>query len=69
MNIFLGWFGNKQDIEENFHLDEGSLNDVNILLAWYGGGDYDGSAFVLFERDGQLYEVNGGHCSCYGLEE
>jgi hypothetical protein len=37
-------------------------------LAWYGYGDYDGSAFVLFERDGKLYEVNGGHCSCYGLE-
>ena len=23
----------------------------------------------LFERDGKLYEVFGGHCSCYGLED
>lgn len=23
---------------------------------------------MLFEKDGKLYEVNGGHCSCYGLE-
>ena len=21
------------------------------------------------EKNGQLYEVNGGHCSCYGLED
>jgi hypothetical protein len=23
---------------------------------------------VIYEKDGQLYEVHGGHCSCYGLE-
>ncbi|MCY9107253.1 hypothetical protein [Bacillus atrophaeus] len=23
---------------------------------------------MLFEKDGELYEVNGSHCSCYGLE-
>lgn len=40
-----------------------------ILFAWYGYGDYDGSAFVLIERDGKLYEVNGSHCSCFGLED
>jgi hypothetical protein len=42
---------------------------VNVLLASYGTEDYGGDAFVLFERDGKLYEVNGGHCSCYGLGE
>lgn len=41
---------------------------VEILLASYSTEGYDGSAFVLFRRDGQLYEVNGSHCSCYGLE-
>lgn len=40
-----------------------------ILFAWYGNESYDGSAFVLLERDGKLYEVNGGHCSCFGLED
>ena len=23
---------------------------------------------MLFEQNGELYEVNGSHCSCYGLE-
>ena len=41
---------------------------VEVLLASYGTGNYEGDAFVLFRRDGKLYEVNGGHCSCYGLE-
>jgi hypothetical protein len=41
---------------------------VEILLASYGQGSYEGDAFVLFRRDGKLYEVSGGHCSCYGLE-
>lgn len=41
---------------------------VNVLFASYGQDNYSGDAFVLFEKDGELFEVNGGHCSCYGLE-
>lgn len=41
---------------------------VNILFASYGQENYSGDAFVLFEKDGTLFEVNGGHCSCHGLE-
>lgn len=41
---------------------------VNILFASYTYENYSGTAFVLFEKGGKLYEVNGGHCSCYGLE-
>lgn len=48
--------------------DSPEFKGVEILLASYGTGEYEGSAFVLFRRDGQLYEVNGSHCSCYGLE-
>lgn len=40
----------------------------NILFASYGNANYSGDAWVLFENEGKLYEVNGGHCSCYGLE-
>jgi len=43
--------------------------DVNILFAAYGYANYSGDAFVLFEQNGKLYEVNGSHCSCYGLED
>lgn len=41
---------------------------IEVLLASYTYRDYEGEAFVLFRKDGQLFEVNGGHCSCYGLE-
>ena len=72
MAIYKGIFEKKEDVigefsgyDAEFAVD---LEDCNILFAWYGHGSYDGSAFVLFERGGKLYEVNGGHCSCYGLE-
>lgn len=44
--------------------------DVEILLASYTYENYSGYAFVLYrdKTDGKLYEVNGSHCSCYGLE-
>jgi hypothetical protein len=44
------------------------FKDAEILLASYGTPSYEGYAFVLFRRDGKLYEVNGSHCSCYELE-
>lgn len=45
-----------------------SLKGVNLLFSYYSYENYEGSAFVLFEKEGKLYEVNGSHCSCYGLE-
>ncbi len=44
------------------------FKDINILFASYGQDNYSGDAWVLFEKNGKLYEVNGSHCSCYGLE-
>ncbi len=67
--MYKGNFKNKKDVKLEFRCSDKEIVDANILLAWYGYGDYDGSAFVLFERDDKLYEVNGGHCSCYGLED
>jgi hypothetical protein len=43
--------------------------DMRIILAWYGHGSYCGNSYVLFEKDGKLYENNASHCSCYGLEK
>ena len=37
-------------------------------MAWYGCGDYNGCSWIIYEYKGKLYEVNGSHCSCYGLE-
>lgn len=39
-----------------------------VLFGSYSYENYSGDAFVLARKDGKLYEVNGGHCSCYGLE-
>lgn len=41
---------------------------IEILLASYSAANYSGEAFVLFRKDGKLYEVNASHCSCYGVE-
>jgi hypothetical protein len=40
-----------------------------VLFASYGTENYAGDAIVVFIHDGCLYEVNGSHCSCYGLSE
>lgn len=66
--MFIGSFENKKDVFWNFNVPE-DQQDIKILMAWYDQDAYDGSAFVLFDRNGQLYEVHGSHCSCYGLED
>jgi hypothetical protein len=58
------WLENKVKMEQKLKEWEG----INILFASYGTDNYSGDAFVLFEKDGKLYEVNGSHCSCMGLE-
>lgn len=65
---FLGNWSDKDGVQQDFDIDASELDNATILLAWYGYGNYDGEAFVLFERDDKLYEVRGSHCSCYGLE-
>jgi hypothetical protein len=43
---------------------------VQILIGYIQDGGYDGSAYFLVQdrETGKLYEVTGGHCSCYGFE-
>lgn len=41
---------------------------ATLLFGYYSSMNYTGAAFALFEYEGKLYEVNGYHCSCYGLE-
>ena len=65
--------GSSADVFRDFDVDycNGDFKDCVILLASYGSTSDEGSdccAFVLFRRDGKLWEVNGSHCSCYGLE-
>lgn len=69
--IYMHSFANNEEIVQEFGIPPESLDGCRVLLAYYHVGDYgcDSSAFVLFEKDGKLFEVNGGHCSCYGLAE
>jgi hypothetical protein len=63
--MFYGSFSSKEDICNEFKCNF----DGDVLHADYENEDYDGSARVLFTRDGKLFYVEGGHCSCYGLED
>lgn len=66
MSRYRGEFSSRADVESSFAVT--LSENTHILLATYDCPDYDGYAFVLFERDGKLYEVNSSHCSCNGLE-
>lgn len=57
-----------KQVAYDFQVDIEFLEELNILVATYTYQNYEGSAFVLYESNGKLYEVNGSHCSCYGLE-
>lgn len=67
--IYFEDFMNKEDIEEYFEIK--LPKKIKILFAYYTDDEYSGyekEAFILFEENSKLYEVNGHHCSCYGLE-
>lgn len=66
--MYLTNFKSNEDILEQYSIDAKELEGATIHLAWYGYGSYCGSSFVIFEKDGKLFEVNASHCSCNGLE-
>ena len=55
-------FADKNDMACSFAIDIKELENCEILLAVYEQEAYEGWAFVLFEKDHKLYEVNGSHC-------
>lgn len=61
-------FNSNADIIREYRANSNALDGANVLIAWYHCPPYEGYSFVLFEKDGKLYEVNGSHCSCNGLE-
>ncbi len=66
--IYQGMFKNIETVYDDFQITSDDLKDEEVILASYIPGSYGGQAFVLFKRDGQYYEVNAYHCSCFGLE-
>jgi len=74
---YFGGFNNLEDIAREFadepynrkrKIPENLPTEEQIIFAAYEGGSYEGAAIVVYEKDGKLWEVNGSHCSCYGLE-
>lgn len=45
------------------------ISDDDVLFAFYTSHCYGGRAFVLVSKNKELFEVNGYHCSCNGLED
>jgi hypothetical protein len=66
--MYIENFKSNADIIKEFEAPADALDGAEVLLAWYGYGSYCGDSFVLFKKDGKLFEANGSHCSCYGLE-
>lgn len=68
--MYLENFESNEDIISNYGgTSEQDLKGAKVLLAWYGYGSYRGSSLILYTKKGKLYEVNGSHCSCFGLED
>lgn len=65
---YFGEFEDKQSIAEAFRIKINELEGCDILFASYEYENYSGYSIVVFSKDGQLYEVDGSHCSCRGLE-
>lgn len=65
---YIGWWDTEAEMIHDFRISKGDLDGVEVLLAIYTGGGYDGSAYVIFKKDNKYYTVSGSHCSCNGLE-
>lgn len=60
-------FADWADVQSQF-----SMNDPEpqaVIWAEYDNDGYDGRAWVLYYDKGKFFYVEGGHCSCYGLED
>jgi hypothetical protein len=58
------------DVVYSYHVEKHEIERYFILIAEVNGDGYEESSyFLLLEKSsGELYEVHGGHCSCYGFE-
>jgi hypothetical protein len=69
MSNFYGNWSSIEDMAHNFEVPVDTFNGCEILFATYDYGSYDGSAYVIFQKDNKFFEVEASHCSCYGLEQ
>lgn len=68
MSRFFGNFNGLADIEREFDVNL-TIDESQIIAAGYWYESYEGQACVIYRDDaGRVFEVEAGHCSCYGLE-
>lgn len=60
--------GELDQLVRDFDIKPADVEGCEFLYASYTYEDYSGSAYVLFRKAGKLFQVEGSHCSCYGLE-
>ena len=62
----------KHHIVTEYTVDEKTVDKFDILVAYESVGHWgcDSSSYYLLRNktDGELHEVHGSHCSCYGFE-
>lgn len=78
MSKYFGWT-DREDVADDFfsrryrdpkpEIPSDFPTDDEILFADYHCYSYEGSAHVIYQRHGRLFQVEGSHCSCYGLED
>lgn len=66
--MYIDGFDGIEGILKDFEAPPEALLDAHVLYAKYRHESYEGMAFVLFMKDKKMYEVQGSHCSCNGLE-
>lgn len=66
--IYEGLFDGPEKLCKEFSIPRATLDEYEVLYAWYEYEEYAGDSFALLRKDDGLFEVNGSHCSCYGLE-
>ncbi|TXH11316.1 MAG: hypothetical protein E6R04_01665 [Spirochaetes bacterium] len=59
-----------EEVSKEFQVERSELDGMEFLIAFIEEAGWDGSAYFLVRdrETGLLYEVSGGHCSCYGFE-
>jgi hypothetical protein len=68
MKIYFERFTCLEDVAKEFCVPYEDIKDLDILYAAYDCSPYEGYAHVIYVKDKKIYEVNGSHCSCNGLE-
>lgn len=74
MDVYFDNFGNWSDVSAEFSgdYDRPSTPKIpepdEVIFAGYTYEDYSGDAVVVYRNGDKFYIVEGGHCSCYGLE-